>query len=98
METAVEMAMASALGLHGVPLVAAAFCGSPWKVRGRPWSVRGCPCNAVDMAVECGGDPWTLPRCSANETNIVHLFHAGVIAGLSRPYHNNNRMRMLPIQ
>ena len=52
-EIAVEIAMASAMGLHGVPLLAAAFRGSPWNVRGSPcsvrgsmWSVRDCPWNA----------------------------------------------------
>ena len=70
-EIAVEIAMASAMDLHGVPLLAVAFRGSPWNVRGSPWKVRGslwsvrcCPWNAVDMAVECRGGPWTLPRCS----------------------------------
>ena len=43
MEIAVEITMASAMGLHGVPLLAAAFCGSPWNVRGSPWSVHGSP-------------------------------------------------------
>ena len=78
-EIVVEIAMARATGLHGVALLAAAFRGSPWnalgnpwKVRGCPWSVRGCPWNAVDMAVECRGGPWTLPRCSAKKTNNVH--------------------------
>ena len=79
MEIALEIAMASTMGLHGVPLFAAAFRGgpwnvrgSPWKVRSSPWSVRGCPWNAVDMAVECRGGPWTLPRCSTKKTNVVH--------------------------
>ena len=40
---AVEIAMASAMGLHGVPRYAAAFRGSPWNARGSPWSVRGSP-------------------------------------------------------
>ena len=50
-EIAVEITMASAMGLHGIPLLAAAFRGahgmsvggSPWSVRGSPWSVRGSP-------------------------------------------------------
>ena len=77
-EIAVEIAVASAMGLHGVPLLAAAFRESPWNVRGRPWKVRGspwivrgCPWNAVDMAVECRGGPWTLPRCSAKKRKNV---------------------------
>ena len=67
------------MGLHGVPLLTAAFRGSPWNVRrspwsvcGSPWSVRGCPWNAVEIAVECRGGPWALPRCSAKKTNNVH--------------------------
>ena len=68
-----EIAMASAMGLHGVPLLAAAFRGSPWKVRGSSWSVRGYPWNAVDTAAECRGVPWILPWCSAKKTNNVHL-------------------------
>ena len=78
-EIAVEIAMASAMVLHGVPLLAAAFRGSPWNVhgspwsvRGSPWSVRGCPWNAVEIAVECRGGPWALPRCSAKKTNNAH--------------------------
>ena len=42
-EIAVEIAMASAMGLHGVPLLATAFRGSPLNARGSPWSVRGSP-------------------------------------------------------
>ena len=79
-EIAVEIAMASAMDLHGVPLLAAAFRGSPWNVRGSPWkvrgsplSVRGYPRNTVGMAVKCRGGSWTLPRCSAKKTNNVHL-------------------------
>ena len=71
-EIALEIVMASTMGLRGVPLLAAAFRGSPWNVRGSPWSVRGCPWNAVDIAVECRGGPWALPRCSAKKTNNVH--------------------------
>ena len=70
-EIAVEITMARAMGLHGVPLLAAAFHGStwnvrgspwsvrgtPWSVRGCPWSVRGCPWNAVEVAVEGRGGP-----------------------------------------
>ena len=63
-EAAVKIAMASAMGLHVGPLLAAAFRGSPWnvrrsprKVRGGSWSVRGCPWNAVGMAVEYRGGP-----------------------------------------
>ena len=33
-EITVEIA---AMGLHGAPLLAAAFRGSPWNVRGSPW-------------------------------------------------------------
>ena len=80
LDIAVKTAMASAIGLHGVPLLAAAFRGrtwnvrgSPWKVRGSPWSVRGCPWNAVDMAVECRGGPWTLPRWSAKKRQIMYI-------------------------
>ena len=68
-EIAVEIVMASATGLHGVPLLTAAFRGSPWNVRGNPWSVRGCPWNAV--ARECRGGPWALPRCSDKKTCIM---------------------------
>ena len=78
-EIVVEICMASTTRLHGVPLLAAAFRGSPWnvrgsswKVRGSPWSVRGCPRNAVDMAMEYRGAPRTLPRCSVKKTNKVH--------------------------
>ena len=93
MEIAVEIAMTSAMGLHGVPLLAAAFRGSPWNirgspwsVRGSPWSVRGCPWNAAEVAVECRGGPWALPRCSAKKTNHVHLspkvaWKCGVLCG-----------------
>ena len=69
---AVEIAVASAMGLHGVLLLAAAFRGSPWNARGSPWSVRGCPWNDVEIAVECRGGPWALQRCSAKKTNNVH--------------------------
>ena len=75
----VEIAMASAMGLHDVPLLAATFRGSPWNVRGTPWSVRGspwsvrgCPWNSVEIAVERRGGPWALPRCSAKKKNNVH--------------------------
>ena len=78
-EIAMEIAMVSTMGRHGVPLLAAAFRGSPWNVhgspwsvRGSPWSVRGCPWNAVEIAVECRGGPWALPRCSAKKTNNAH--------------------------
>ena len=78
-EIAVEIVMASAMGVHGVPLIAAAFRaspwnvrGSPWSVRGSPWSVHGCPWNAVEKDVERRGGPWALPRCSAKKTNNVH--------------------------
>ena len=41
MEIAVEITMASAMGLHGVPLLAAAFRGSPsWEC---PWKPVECP-------------------------------------------------------
>ena len=50
---------ASAMGFHGVPLLAVAsrgspwnFRGSPWKVRGSPWNIRGCPRKSVDIAPE----------------------------------------------
>ena len=76
---AVELAMASAMGLHGVPLLAAEFRGSPsnvrgspWSVRGSPWRVDGCPWNTVEIAVECRGGSWALPRCCAKNTNNVH--------------------------
>ena len=42
-ELAVKIALASAVRLHGVPLLAAAFRGSPWKVCGSSWSVCGAP-------------------------------------------------------
>ena len=42
-ETAVEIAMASAMGLHGVEILAAAFRGSTWNVRGRSAVARGVP-------------------------------------------------------
>ena len=78
-EIAVEIAMASAMGLHGVPLLATAFRGSPWNARespwsvpGSPWSARGCPWNAVEIAVEGRGGPWALPRGFAEKTNNVH--------------------------
>ena len=85
-EITVEIAMSSAMGLHDVPVLAAAFHGSPWNVRGSPWSVRGspwsvsgspwsvhgCPWNAVEIVVECRGVPWALLRCSAKKTNNVH--------------------------
>ena len=71
-QISVEIKMASAMGLRIVPLFAAAIRGSPWNVRGNPWkvhgspwSVGGCPWNSVDMAVECRGGQWRLPRCSA---------------------------------
>ena len=92
-EIAVEIAMASVLGLHGVPLLATAFRGSPWNVRGSPWSVRGsprnvrsCPWNAVEIAVECRGGPWALPRCYAKKTNNLHTsWHRGGRFALLRP-------------
>ena len=78
-EIAVEIVMASAMGVHGVPLIAAAFRaspwnvrGSPWSVRGSPWSVHGCPWNAVEKDVERRGGPWALPRCSVKKINNVH--------------------------
>ena len=75
-ETVVEIAIISATGLHDVALHAAAGSpwnvrGNPWKVCGCPWSVRGCPSNAVVLAVECRGGPWTLPRCAA-ERQIMY--------------------------
>ena len=61
---AAEVAMASAMGLHGVPLLAAAFRGSPWnvawkpvKARESPWKVHGGGVFAVVR-----GTPWTWPR------------------------------------
>ena len=80
MEIAVEIAMAGAMSLHGVPLLALVILGiSPWNVRGCPWKIRGrprsfssCPWNVVDMAVECRGDPWTLPQGSAKMTINAH--------------------------
>ena len=42
-EIAVEIATASAMGLHGVHLLAEAFRGSLWHVRGSPSNVRGSP-------------------------------------------------------
>ena len=42
-DLAVEIALASAMRLHNAPLLAAAFRGSPWNVRGSQWSVHGCP-------------------------------------------------------
>ena len=71
-EIAVKMAMASTMGLYGIPLLAAAFRRSPWSVRGSPWSVRGCPLNGVEIAVECRGGQWALPQLSAKKTNNVH--------------------------
>ena len=87
MEIAVEIAMAGAMSLHGVPLLALVILGiSPWNVRGCPWKIRGrprsfssCPWNVVDMAVQCRGDPWTLPQGSAkmainaHQTIVVYL-------------------------
>ena len=76
-EIAVEITMASAMGLHDVPLLAAAFNGSPWSVRGNPWrvrdypwSVRGCPWSDVDMAVEFRGGPWAPSRYSSKNIYI----------------------------
>ena len=78
-EIAVKVAMASAMGLHGVPLLAATFlgspwnvCGSPWSVRGSPWIVRGCPWNVVKISVECREFPRALMRCSTKRTNNIH--------------------------
>ena len=95
-----EIAVVSAMGLHGVPLLAAAFRGSPWNVRGSPWKVRGspwsvhdCSWNAVDMAVECREGPWTLTRCSTEKTNNVRpssegvISYRGAINKTSRLYH-----------
>ena len=41
LEVAVEIAMASATGLHGVPLLAAVLRRSLWNVRGSPWKIHG---------------------------------------------------------
>ena len=63
-EIAVEIAMASAMGRHGIPRHAAAVRGSPWHARGSPWRVRGSPWRvrgsswkSVEIAVECRGGP-----------------------------------------
>ena len=61
---AAEVAMASAMGLHGVPLLATAFRGSPWNVRGSPWNVRGSPwkVHGREVFAVVRGTPWTWPR------------------------------------
>ena len=59
----VDIAMASAIGLHGVTLLATTFRRSPWNVRGCSWNAVNMA-DAVNMRVECRGGPWTLPRCS----------------------------------
>ena len=76
-EIAVEITMASVMGLHCVPLLVAAFRGGPWNVSGIPWrfnnsqwSVRGYTWNAVDIAVGCHGGARTLPRYSPKQTEI----------------------------
>ena len=68
-EIAVEIAMASAIGLLGVPLLAVAFhgswcnlSGSPSRARDNLWSVIGRPWKAMDMTVGCRADPCILPR------------------------------------
>ena len=72
MEINVPCGMASAMGLHGIPLLNAAFRGSPWEVRGSLWNIHGFPRKAVDMFVECREGRWTPPRSSAKHTNTVH--------------------------
>ena len=72
-EIAVEIAMSSAVGLHSVQLLAAAFRGSPWnpwKPVDSPWIARGVfavargmswkhPWNAVEAHEHCRGPPPT---------------------------------------
>ena len=89
-ENFAEMVVGSAIGLHGVPLRRATFCGSPWnvcgslwKVRGSPWSVRGCPWNAVDIAAESRGGQWTPPPCSAKQ-QIMYIPDRGVVEEIKK--------------
>ena len=89
-ENVAEMVVGSVIGLHGVPLLTAAFfgspwnvCGSPWKVRGSPWSVRGCPWNAVDIAAESRGGPWTPPPCSAKQ-QLMYIPDRGVVKEIKK--------------
>ena len=56
MEIAVRIGMASAMGLHGVPLLAAAYRGSSWNVRGSPWNARGSPWKVRSS-------PWRICGC-----------------------------------
>ena len=73
LELAGEIAMASAMGLQGVPRHCVEAHGRSAVADGVSAVVRGTPWNAVEIAVECCGYPWTLPRCSAKKTNDVHL-------------------------
>ena len=66
-EITVKITTASAMGLHGVPLLSAAFRGSPWNVfggrgvsvvgSGGSLVVRGTPWNAVEVLGHCRGAP-----------------------------------------
>ena len=47
-EIAVEIAMTSAICPYGVPLLAAAFRGSPWSARGRSPQTRGVSAVVVE--------------------------------------------------
>ena len=49
-EIVVEVAIASATGLHGVALHLVEFHGSPWNVRRNPWMIRGCRCSVRGCA------------------------------------------------
>ena len=91
-EIAVELAMASAKGLHGIPWHSVEAHGMTMESRGRSTVargvVRGCRWKAVEVAAECHGGPWTLPRCSAKSLPPKHkprTFHAGHRRRRSRP-------------
>ena len=63
--------------------------GSPWNVRGSRWSVRGCPWNAMEIAAERCGGPWTLPRCSAKKRNNVHPSYLSLFVRVQRGVPNH---------
>ena len=70
-ENVAEMVVGSAIGLHGVPLLRTALCGSPWEVCGSPWEVCGSPWEVCGSPWKVRGSPWSVRGCPWNAVDIT---------------------------
>lgn len=71
MGIAVACVIASDIRPQGIPLLAAAFHGNPWNVRGSKRKVRGSFVEYPRFSAERRGGSWTLSRSSTKKSKNV---------------------------